>query len=182
MPGAISRPLREQIYERYQSGESYGAIAAALGLSRWTVRQICRRYRDQGAAGVSPSYAQCGRRGRSHEPRVRRAAIWLKRRHRSWGARLIRVVLSQRWPDVTIAHARTLQRWFQEAGVSHPRRPQPAAAPPVGVRAKAVHQVWQLDGVEQVRLANGQVASWITLADEYSHALLEAVSFPPRSG
>jgi transposase len=179
MAGALSRPLREQIYERYEQGQSYGAMALELGRSRWTVRQLCRRYRDQGVSGVSPSYANCGQRGVRTQGRVRRAAIWLKRRHRSWGARLIRVILSQRWPERQIAHARTLQRWFQEAGVNSPRRARSTPVPQV--RAKAVHEVWQLDGVEQVQLANGQQASWLTLADESSHALLEAVVFPPGS-
>jgi transposase len=177
MPGAISQTLRESILERHLAGENYRTIAEALHLSRWTVRQICRRYRQQGMMGLATNYSNCGQRGCRSDRRVRRGAIWLKRHHPRWGGRLIRVVLQQRWPERVIPHSRTLQRWFAESGVNTPPQRRVAIAPPR--RATRVHEVWQMDGVEHVSLADGQEVSWITLTDEYSHALLATVVFPP---
>jgi transposase len=180
MPGAISRSLRESIIEQHLAGDTYRGIAAQLHLSVWTVRQICRRYRKRGMAGIATNYSNCGRRRADRQDLVWRGAIWLKRHHPRWGGRLIQVVLKERWPERSIPHWRTLQRWFAEAGVNTPVRRRPFIAPLE--RAQGVHEVWQLDGVEHIRLADGHEVSWITLTDEYSHTLLATVVFPPTPG
>jgi DDE superfamily endonuclease len=49
-----------------------------------------------------------------------RAACWLRRHHRSWGAGLIHDLLRQRWPERTVPSPRSLQRGFREAGLNGP--------------------------------------------------------------
>lgn len=172
----IPVPMRREIVERHQRGEPLSKIAAALQLSFWGVRQIWRQYRASGDAGLTIHYDQSGCRGPRSERLIYRAAVWLKRRHPGWGAGLIWVLLRERYPTVPLPHRRTLQRWFRQQQLSVPRM----AHPPVERhRAASVHQTWQLDATSHQRLADGTPASWISVIDEYSGALLESRAFPP---
>jgi len=176
MPRALPMPLREAIVEQHRAGETFPAIAAALHLSPWSVRKIWRRYRDLGPARLAPDYDRCGPR-EPHSPRLLyRAALWLRRRHPTWGAPVIRVLLQKRWPEASVPHERTLQRWFRR----HPLLPPPRQLPPQNpARGVEPHEVWQMDAKEKVRLQDGSQASWLTLVDEASGALAAAEVFPP---
>ena len=178
MPGAIPRPTREEIVRRHEQGESLSWIAEDLGLSFWTVRKVWRRYRDEGESGLTPRYDRCGRHGLRFERKVHRAALWLKRLHPRWGATLIRTILQDRWPEMAVPSERTLQRWWQEAGLN--RRPQRQVRMN-HARSKEPHEVWQIDAVEGRRLASGAVVSWMTVQDEYTGAILETAVFPPQA-
>jgi hypothetical protein len=176
MPRAIPVPVRQTIVQRHEAGETLPAIAADLHLSKWSVRKVWRRFRDLGAARLAPDYDRCGPR-EPHTPRLLyRAALWLRRRHPTWGAAVIRLVLQERWPAAPIPHERTLQRWFRRAHLLPPPRQVPPQNP---TRGQEPHQVWQMDAKEQVRLGNGSRASWLTLMDEASGGLIAAEVFPP---
>jgi hypothetical protein len=100
----------------------------------------------------------------------------LRRAHPTWGAPLIRVFLGRDFPADTLPTARTLQRWFGQHGLAPApkgRRPRPNPH-----RARAPHDVWQMDASEQVRLGNGQRVSWLRLADEHTGAVLTTQVFP----
>jgi hypothetical protein len=42
-----------------------------------------------------------------------------------------------------------------------------------------VHEVWQADAVEKAKLADGHEASWLTVTDECSGAILATELSPP---
>jgi hypothetical protein len=176
MPSAIAVPIRQQMVELRMQGNSYRQIAQQLGQSRHSVRQICRRWRRQGIAGLAPSYERCGHHQIKFERLVWRGAIYLKRRHPSWGGGMIRVQLQQRWSQLDIPSERTLQRWFRAAGVAT----SPCHRPPKHPRERAtgVHQCWQVDAVSHQSLSDGSQASWLSATDEASGALLEGSVFP----
>ena len=182
MPKAIAVPVRQQIIELHQQGKSYREVGEALGYSRHSVRQICRSWHrgGQSAASLEPKYGRCGRRGEQSDPLVRRAAVYLKRLHQSWGGGYIRVQLQQRWPERAVPSSRTLQRWFAQAGVST----QPYRSVTVHLecrtRATEAHQCWQVDAVSHQRLKSGKKASWVSTSDEASGAVLAGSVFPLR--
>jgi len=125
---AVPILTREAIVERRLKGHSLASIAVALNLRYKTVRTIWRRYRLRGVAGLTPDYHCRKRRCTTLRRRSMRAACWLKRHHPTWGARRIRELLQERWPDRAIPGERSLQRGFKEAGVDTPggRRGTPA--------------------------------------------------------
>lgn len=176
MPRAVDVPVRQAIVAQHEAGQSLVKVAQGLGLSYWTVRQIWRRYRARGAAGLTSDHADCGVRGPRGPRLVWRAAVWLKRQHRGWGAGLIATLLRCRWPDLAVPHERSLQRWFRQAGLASPRRRR---LPTPRLWSRAPHDAWQMDAKEQVRLRDGQYACWLTLTDEHSGAILGAAVFPP---
>ena len=177
MPGPLPVPVRQALWRRYQDGQDGPTIARALGLCPRTVRQLIRRFRQEGQAAVVPCYGRCGA-GTPRQPEsVVRAAVALRREHPSWGAGLIRVMLRRRLPQDPPPAERTLQRWFVRAGLAPaPAGRRPAPAPR---RAERPHEVWQVDAAERVLLSTGRRVCWLRVADECSGAVLWTAVFPP---
>jgi hypothetical protein len=100
----------------------------------------------------------------------------MRTQHPTWGGGLIRVLLQEQGHD-GCASERTLQRWFQRSTLA----PAPPGRRPDSEerRAQAPHDVWQMDAVDQLRIAGGQQVSWLRLVDECSGAVLQTVVFPP---
>jgi hypothetical protein len=178
MPRALPLPLREQIIHLHLHGHSLIEVARILHLKERSVRQIWQRYREASAAGLSPRYDRCGRPGIRFPAALYAAALAWKRAHPRWGAGFIRVLLAERFPDLALPGERTLQQWFRAAG----RSPVRAERPPMERdRAREVHEVWEMDAKEQMRLADGSGTSVLTVTDEASGALLGTEVFPPVS-
>jgi hypothetical protein len=175
MSRAIAVPIRQQMVELHLAGQSYAAIARQLQQSSASVRQICRRYRPGEASCLQPHYENCGRHGQRSEVRIWRAAVYLKRRHRHWGAGYIQVLLRQRWPEAKLPTVRTMQRWFRAAQVALPVAVRPTAP---RARAAQVHQCWQVDAISHQPLRDGSFACWLSVTDEASGALLASSAFP----
>jgi hypothetical protein len=159
------------------AGQSLAAIAQQLALPPATVRDVWRRYRDHGPAGLAVQYARCGRSGVRFPAALYEQALALKRAHPRWGAPLLRLELAEPFPHQPLPGVRTLQTWWQQAGLTPPRAVLPPVAPQ---RAQQVHEVWEVDAKEQLRLQDGTGVSVLTIVDEGSGALLGLVPFPPR--
>lgn len=173
----LSMTLRLLLVEQHLQGQSLAQIARSHHLSYATVRTIWQRFEARGRQGLAPDYSRCGRPRR--DDRIYRAARYLKFLHRQWGAPLIRLKLEQRYGSA-IPSVRTLQRWFKRDGLTLPRKQLPRAKV---AWAEAPHAIWQIDAKENLRLgpaetSSAEVASYLTIVDEHSGALLEAPVFP----
>jgi len=177
MPAATPNRIRRQIVDRRSDGASYAAIARELALPYITVRKIDQHYRRTGH--LEPDYARCKHTEVRKAQAIYEQAVALKRQHPGWGAGLIWVELAEVWPESALPSVRTLQRWFQRAGLVQPR-PRPREPGPVA-RGTTAHAVWAMDAKEQIRLPDGQGISWLTISDEASGAILSATIFPPLS-
>jgi transposase len=176
MPRAIALAQREQIVALRNLGHSLATIAQQLGLRYRTVRHLATTYRKHGTAGLAIRYDRCGQRETAFPAPLHQAALTLKREHPPWGGGLIRLVLDEGFPKTPLPSCRTLQRWFAKAGLNPARARQPAVK---RQRARAVHEVWEVDAKEQMRLCDGSGTCVLTATDEASGALLGAASFPP---
>lgn len=177
MPKPIAVAIRRQIVERREQGEQLSHIARGMSMPYESVRKVWRVYRREGR--IHPNYEACGKRGVKASQRVYRAAIWLKRRHPTWGAPLIRQVIKDKWDTEYVPHARSLQRWFVAAGVQ-PKKPRIKGQARHG-RGKAPHNIWEMDSREAIQLANGEKVSWLLASDECSGAVLGGEVFPPSA-
>lgn len=174
MARALAVPVRLAVFRRWQRGQTAAEIADALALAPRTVRHLLQRFRRR-PEGLAPAYDRCGWPRPWPDPAVYQQALELRRLHPGWGAGLIRVVLRERWPKAVLPSTRTLRRWFSRAGLGPaPRGRKPS---PPRDRATRVHDVWQMDAVEQLRLRDGRRASWLRLTDEFSGAVLHTKAF-----
>jgi transposase len=178
MPTPLPFPLRQQIVQRHQQGETLGAIAHDLHAPPSTVRDWWQRFRDHGEAGLQTHYDRCGPKEPKAGQVIHQAALTKKREHPKWGAGLIRLELAEQFPGQRLPHMRTFQRWFRAAGL----QPLRAQRPPMErQRGKAPHEVWEIDAKERLLLADGSGTSVLTVTDEASGALLGVTPFPPVS-
>ena len=172
MGQAIPYDQRKQIVQLHQSGKSLRAIAESLPYSYDGVCKIWRRFKDKGWEGLEASYRNCGRKpvfGQSIKDLISAEKTGKQ------GAPYIRSILLEAHPDLRIPHERTIQRWWRKAGINRPRgkRPQKDHS-----WTRLTHHTWQIDGKEQVTLANGQDVCWINIADEATGTLLQSSVFP----
>lgn len=177
MPAAHSIATRKEIVERRNRGESFRHIAQAMVLSYDTVRAIWRHWERGGT--LAPHYEACRHKGPRKAPAVVEAALGLKRDHPRWGAGLIRVLLSEEFDPQMLPSERTLQRWWRQAGLG--RTPAAVQSASKVRRGTEVHEVWAIDAKEKMTLGDGSGASWLTISDEASGAMLLAEAFPPTA-
>lgn len=178
MGTALPYALRRRIVDDYVAGKSCAALAREHAVSYQSVRILCRRFDQEGDAGILPRYARCGQGGVRSDRLLYRAACWLKRLHPGWGAAFIQIQLEDRYPDRTIPGVRTMQSWFKANRLIPRRSKRPTF---VKQWASEVHQVWQIDAKEQLKSADQQALCWLTMTDEYSSGALNAPVFPPRT-
>ncbi len=177
MGHALPTWMRQRIIEEHLNGKPLTQIAREQTLGYATVRRCWHRYQERGFDGLAPDYTNCGKQAPGQQDLIYRAARWLKFLHRGWGAPLIRLKLEARYPDHALPSVRTFQRWFKKAGLTPLRRRLPEQR---RCWAKTPHQIWQIDAKERLGLSCGEQACYLTIVDECSGALLEALVFPPR--
>jgi hypothetical protein len=109
---------------------------------------------------------------------VHQQALGLREAHPGWGAGLIRLALAEHFAVEDLPSERTLQRWFRRGGVGRKRSDTP---PRLRVQqGQAAHEGWAMDARERMRLGDGSSASWLTITDEASGAILSVTLFPHR--
>lgn len=178
MGQATTLILRERVFELRAQGETIKCIGEELSIPYGTVKKLCRRFRELGPSGLQPSYSNCGTRTAGRLRGQRFEAIRQRELHPGWGAPRIRVELGRGPAAVDEpASTRTMQRWYRSAGLYSPRRQ--GCGPAIG-RSTAPHNIWEVDAKENLALADGSPACYLTIGDEKTGAWLEAVVFPPQ--
>lgn len=174
MPSPIPLEVRKKIIELRQSDVPYSQIALRLSVSESVAKKLWVRFKLEGESGLLTRYENCGRKSPYGE-KIR--SVVLAETENERGGPYLRSVLSMKYPKEEIPHERTIQRWWKSArgaDASHGSTPRPRPAP----WSKEAHQVWQIDGKEQIELANGQLVSWLNIVDEASRSPLRTEVFP----
>jgi transposase-like protein len=186
-----SKPLsnyeREQIYLGRQQGKSLVRLAKELGRSAVTVRKWWRRYRDEGLSGLGTRKRGRKRQGilGSYRLELRDEILNLKRSHPGWGASRVLVELQrdERFRDFRLPSRSRVAAFFKAncpdclAGYRrHPKRSEHACP------ATAVHEIWQLDSQENIRLLDGDIATVCSVRDPYGAAMLTSRAVSVKGG
>lgn len=165
--------IREQIVREKLSGKTLIAISEAYSISYSTVRRIWKKYEEGGFENIKPGYSNCGPK-RPIYYRMYRRSIWLKRHHLTWGAPYILTLIAQKYPTEKLPSVRTVQKWFQS---KHYTRPKIQREKQVIAKVEEVHDCWQIDAKENIKLLDGSKACYLTTVDVKSGAVLEAPVF-----
>jgi len=174
---ALSLAKRQQIIKCWESVKNFAHIARQHQVAYHTIRTLCKRFEQLGKDGIQSRYGNCGPKGIKSDPLIYRASLWLKRLHPKWGAPFIRMKLEQRYKKRKIPCERTFQIWFRAAGFNVPKSQEPREAKQW---AKAVHEIWQMDGKEEQKPKNKDWACWLTIVDEHSGGLISAPAFSKK--
>ena len=177
MGAALPYKDRELIIKQKLKGKPLTVIAMENNFSYSTTCRIWRRFKNNGFEGLSANYTNCGPRRIKHSKKIHRCSIWLKRRYPKWGAPFITTILKERYPTEEFPSIRTMQLWFRKAGLSLPKAYRKE---PVVEKVSAVHDRWQIDAKENLKLQDGSKACYLTVVDVKSGAAIGAPVFPQR--
>lgn len=189
MASAHSLLVREKILDFRLAGYNMREISKVLSISYGSVRELCKRSAVcSGSADKSvllPRYHLCGPQKKEYSLEVIEQSLALKRLHPLWGAGRISLALNRSCASAAATSPsvnsekqpaiRSLGRWFRENNLIKP--PRQTGEPTIG-RAKAVHNIWEVDAKEQLTLQDGQAACYLTMVDEKSGAWLASPVFP----
>lgn len=171
----IPYDLRLKIVRDHNSGLSYSAIASEIGYSKDAVKKILRQFRQKGELALKADYSKCGKSPRRNFSDEIEAEI-LRRKDDLAGAGYVHSVLGESQGAHRIPSSRTIQRRWAKAGNPRTPRRRPQGS---NTWTKEVHHTWQIDGKEQITLADGSQVSWVNIADEASSTALHTEVFPP---
>lgn len=158
---------REAIYLGKLQGKQLRELADAHGCSYSCARKWWRVGRDQGLDGLRHSPRKRAKSGAlsRFDPRIADRALHWKQQHPKRGPTRILVDLVQ---DPVVAGLRLPKRtalaaFFRQAcpALLHKRHARPAA-PPV---ARHVHERWQLDAKEAIRLQDGTLVTVLAVRE-----------------
>ncbi len=177
---------KDYLIRRKQAGTSYTDIAHELKCSRETVRKWWRaqrrgtvpRKRGRPATGILSTFSE----------EIGQIALTLKQAHPHWGPVNVLVELRKTLasPARALPSPSRLSAWFKARCPQALQRRSPPtlpAVPPEG--AAQVHQCWQIDAKEAIRLRDGSLASYLDIRDPVSAVMIAAQAFvttlPPAS-
>lgn len=178
----LTQVEKERIYLGKQKGRTLAELADEIGCRLACARKWWRLGRARGLDGLRSE-----RRGRSKSGAlsrfdvcVREKALAHKRGHRRWGAKRVRVELEadDSLKGVALPKRSSLAAFFKErcpecvAG----RKPRPPKAPRPAL-ATEVHEVWQLDSQEGLRLLSGEIATVCNIRDPLGAAMIASQAF-----
>jgi transposase InsO family protein len=184
---ALTPAELERLYQAKLQGQTAAEIARALACSPACVRKWWQRATHEGLRGLHPR----PRGPRPHgvlartDPRVAAAALALKRHHERWGADRVLLAL-QEDPQLAALHLPSRSRLAAFFKVQcpecvqppHPLTPAPARPP----AATAVHEIWQLDCQEGLRLQDGEVATICNIRDPFGAAMSASRAVAVKQG
>jgi len=177
-----SQAQKEQIYLGKVAGRSLPELAAAVGCTVHCARKWWRIGRDKGLEGLRAARRGRGKTGTlsGFEPVVAQTALALKKAHRGWGAKRVLVELeaTPALRGMRLPKRSRLSTFFREQCPEcvAPRRPHRSLPRSTGV-PRHVHERWQLDSQEGIRLANGEVATICNIRDPVGAAMIASRAF-----
>lgn len=176
--GPLTEAEKQLIPVRKGQGATLRQIATELTCSFETVRKWWRYQRDQ---------RHCQPRGRpaqgvlsKYHPHLRHEAVRLKRAHPHWGPPTVRLELQAQFglSRVPLPSDARLSALFKQACPEALQPHQPRAYPEKPpVTAGQVHQRWQIDAKEAVRLGEQEYANILDIRDPTAALIIASQAF-----
>jgi transposase InsO family protein len=182
----LSLTEKERIYRGKLTGRTLAELAAELTCSIHCTRKWWRVARDHGLNALRAPRRTRSKTGTlsQFDPRIAEAALALKQTHRRWGP--IRVLAEMAslpaLHGLPLPGKSRLAVFFKQScpdcvGAHKPRGERPPRPP----QAHAVHEVWQLDNQEGIRLNNGDIATLCNIRDPVGAAMIASQAFSVKT-
>ena len=169
---------REAIYRGKLAGKRLCTLADELSCSLYCARKWWRVGRDLGLDGLRRSRWMRPKTGALSRfaPLVAERALYWKRRHPKRGPTRILVDLEKDTvlDGQVLPKPRALAYFFRQAcpELLQKRQRRPSAPP----TARHVHELWQVDGKEAIRLADGTIATVFEIREPVACVCLGAIA------
>ena len=161
------------VLEVLRDGAAVSEVALRFGVTRQTVHRWLRRYAARGLAGLAEGSARPGSCPHQMPPEVEALVVGLRREHPGWGPRTLLFQLEAQGVDPLPGRS-SLYRCLVRHGLIDPQaRRRKRSDYRRWERARAM-ELWQMDVVGGVMLADGQRASIVSGIDDHSRFAVSA--------
>jgi len=177
MPWKEVNPMQQRVLfiaDYLRQISSLTTLCADYGISRKTGYKWIQRFEHAGIEGLQEQSRRPGTCPAQTPYRIQQAIIELRQQYRyTPGAKKLRVLLAQRYPDEVIPCKSTIYNILHQAGLVETRRrkrrvsPYPQPFAPV----KDVGELWSVDYKGQFKLGNGQWCYPLTVMEHQSRYL-----------
>lgn len=177
---------KERIYFGKMEGKTLEELAQEVGCSTACARKWWRVGRDHGLKQL-----RAPRRGRGptgvlsrFEQQVVKAALKHKQAHPRWGPDRVLVAMEDepKLSELALPSRSRLAVFFKshcpELVVKRQRKKKSRFRP---LQAQKVHELWQMDNQEAVRLSDGQIATICSVRDPVGAAMLASQAFAVKT-
>lgn len=162
------------VEQRYQavlqvlSGASVTEVAGRFGVSRQAVHRWLRRYRDEGLAGLSDRSSRPVSSPSRTPAKVEALICELRRNHPSWGARRLVWELGRRGCPGPVPSRATVHRVLVRHGLVQVTARGRRREDYTRWQRSVPMQLWQMDIVGGIMLADGTECKVVTGIDDHS--------------
>jgi transposase InsO family protein len=171
------------VEQRYQAvmavlaGDPVVDVAAKVGVSRQSVHAWLRRYADEGLAGLQDRSHRPDSCGHQASPEVEALVCELRRHHPKWGSRRIVFELGRHGCPGEVPSRMTVYRILIRHGLMTPARRRRGRKDYVRWERDRPMELWQMDIVGGIFLADGTEAKVVTGVDDHSrYCVIAAVT------
>lgn len=177
----LTQAEKDLIWKLKVQGESLQQISKLVGCSQETAKKWWRKGK-QGQRSAKRGRPQKGACSTYHQE-ILEKAIELKRAHPHWGPKKVEIELKQApcGQEQPVPGAARLSALFKERCPEAVQQHQPRLLPAADPRVGHVHQRWQMDAKEGVRLGSGR-ANVQEVRDVYSGLMIASQAFEAISG
>jgi len=175
MARALSFDLRRRIVNLSEQGVAKSEIARRLSISRGSVYTILERHAERGLDGLCPDYKNCGPKQPFREAFLVRSYCALRRWNPNDGYdRISSKICAKYGEQYKIPNRSTVYRWWHARGLVPPRTVTQPGDPNW---TNILHEVWQVDAKEKMKLLDGQRYCWLNVVDEASGTVIDPPVF-----
>lgn len=150
------------------AGDRVGEVAGRFGVSRQSVHSWVARYRREGLLGLEDRSRRPAGCSHQSSPVVEAAVCELRRAHPRWGARRIAFELGRDGCPGPLPSRMTVYRILVRHGLISPKKRKRGRGDYVRWQRDAPMELWQMDIVGGLMLADGSEAKVVTGVDDYS--------------
>lgn len=180
MPWKDTKPMDQKILfvsDYLRQSDTVSGLCRRYGISRKTGYKWIKRYAEWGADGLFERSRVPNAHPATTPYIVRQRIIELRTTTRlTPGARQIRALLQQHYPELPLPATSTINKILRQAGLSAPRQtkkrydrdPRPLK------QSRCANELWSVDFKGQFKLGNGDWCYPLTVMDDRSRYLLGA--------
>jgi putative transposase len=153
---------------------SVSELCERFGVSRQTGYEVLRRWRGEGAEGLTARSRRPKRSPQRMDASVEELLVETRRAHPRWGPRKILAYLAERHSELVLPAASTVGDLYKRSGLIEARRRQRRWAHPgrAMVERREPNHLWTADFKGEFRTRDGKRCYPLTVADACTRYLL----------
>lgn len=176
------------VERRYQAvlavlaGDPVVDVAEKVGVSRQSVHTWLRRYAEEGLPGLQDRSRRPDSCAHQASPEVEALVCELRRHHPKWGSRRIAFELGRQGCPGPVPSRMTVYRILLRHGLAVPAQRRRGRKDYVRWERARPMELWQMDIVGGIFLADGTEAKVVTGVDDHSRFCVIAAVVPRATG